>query len=149
VVALFFELFYFQTHWGRLPFAKKSIVVWLHYCFLRLSCLFCWKMGSSSSFKILRSSSIFKNIEVVFHISSCWLRIRMYNKNRLHRLPRTAWNVMIPGGGVVVVVVFLPNIIPPQLKLLFWVVCVGCVKPLCLDEHVLMSHQANESRVWV
>ena len=62
-------------------------------------------LSSSSIFKKLRMPSIFKNIEVVFHISSSWVRIRQHTKNQLPRLPRTAQIVMIPGvvwcGGVV------------------------------------------------
>ena len=56
----------FSKTWGRLPFSKK----------LR-----------SSSCKKMRSSSIFKNCEVVFHISSSWVRIRLLTKNQLPRLP--------------------------------------------------------------
>jgi hypothetical protein len=37
--------------------------------------------------KKLRSSSIFKDIEVVSHISSTWVRIRLDTKKQLHRLP--------------------------------------------------------------
>ena len=70
----------------------------------------------------MRSSSIYKNIEVVFHISSSWVRIRLHTENQPPRLPGTALIAMIPGvvvwwcggGGVVVWcgVVFLPTIIP-------------------------------------
>ena len=34
----------------------------------------------------MRSSSIFKNIEVVFHITSSWVRIRLHTKNQLPKL---------------------------------------------------------------
>jgi hypothetical protein len=46
-------------------------------------------------------SSIFKNIEVVFHISSGWVKIRLHTKNQLPMLPGTALIVMTPwcGGG--------------------------------------------------
>ena len=43
----------------------------------------------------MRSSSIFKNIEV--HISSRWVKIRLYTENQLLRLSRTALIVMTPG----------------------------------------------------
>ena len=46
-----------------------------------------------------------KNIEVVFHISSSWVKIRLHTENQLLRLSRTALIVMIPGVVVVVVVV--------------------------------------------
>jgi hypothetical protein len=52
----------------------------------------------------------FEKIEVVFHISSNWVRIRLYTENQLPRLPRTALIVMTPG---VVVVFFLLIIRPP------------------------------------
>jgi hypothetical protein len=56
--------------------------------------------------KKLRLSFILKNIEVVFHISSNWVRIRLQTENQLPRLPRTALIVMTPG---VVVVLFTDN----------------------------------------
>ena len=40
--------------------------------------------------KNLRSTSIFKNIEVVFHISSSWVNIRLHAKHLCPRLFRTA-----------------------------------------------------------
>ena len=46
-----------------------------------------------------------KKIEVVFHISSSWVKIRLHTENQLPGLPRTALNVMTPwwvvwcGGG--------------------------------------------------
>ena len=48
-----------------------------------------------------------KKIEVVFHISSGWVKIRLHTENQLPRLPRTALIVISPGvvvvwcGGVV------------------------------------------------
>ena len=33
-----------------------------------------------------RSSSIFKNIEVIFHISSSWVGIKLHTKNQVPRL---------------------------------------------------------------
>ena len=56
----------------------------------------------------MRSSSTLKNIEVVFHILSCWVKIRLHTENQLPRLPQTVPIVIIPGvvvwwcgGGVV------------------------------------------------
>ena len=54
----------------------------------------------------MRSCSIFEKMKVVFHISSCWVIIRLHTKNQLPRLPGTALNV-ITSDVVVVVVVFL------------------------------------------
>ena len=66
--------------------------------------------------KKMRLSSIFKNIEVVFHILSSLVIIRLHTKNQPPKLPATALNVMtLPWwwcGGL-----FLPIIIPPQQKL--------------------------------
>jgi hypothetical protein len=59
------------------------------------------KLKSSSVFylvkKKLRSSSLFKKNEVIFHISSSWVKIRFHTKNQLPRLPKTTQIVMIPG----------------------------------------------------
>ena len=49
-----------------------------------------------------RPSSINKKNEVVFHISSSWVKIRLHNGNQLPGLPGSALNVM--GPSVVVVV---------------------------------------------
>ena len=57
------------------------------------------KLRSSSIWKTLRSSSIFKNIEVVFHNSSSWVKIRLHTKNQLSGLPGSALKVCV-GGGV-------------------------------------------------
>jgi hypothetical protein len=46
-----------------------------------------------------------KTVEVVFHISSSWVKIRLHTKNQLPKLPGTALNVMTPDVVVVVVVV--------------------------------------------
>jgi hypothetical protein len=35
-------------------------------------------------------SSFFKKIKVVFHVSSCWVKIRLYTENQIPRLPGTA-----------------------------------------------------------
>ena len=105
-------IFHFQKKWVRLPFPNK----W--------GCLpFPKKLRSSSIWNFFSSSSIFQNIEVVFLISSYWVNIRLHTENQLPKLSRTVLIVM--GPSVVVVwwwcggVVFLPIIIPPQLKL-FW-----------------------------
>ena len=65
----------------------------------------------------MRSSSNFKNFEVVFLLkkisrsSSIFLqvKIRLHTENKLPRLPRTALFVMSPGGGMVVVWLFLTD----------------------------------------
>ena len=44
------------------------------------------KLGHLPFSKKLRSSSILKNIEVVFHFSSSLVRIRLHTKNQLPRL---------------------------------------------------------------
>ena len=49
----------------------------------------------------MRSSSIFKNIEVVFHISSSWVKIRLHTENQLPGLPGSALKVSVVGLGVV------------------------------------------------
>ena len=67
----------FNKYWGRLPFSKN------------------W--GRLPFSKNLRSSSIFKNIDVVFHISSSWVKIRLHTKNQLCGLPGSAKDVMGPG----------------------------------------------------
>jgi hypothetical protein len=36
-------------------------------------------------------------VEVVFHISSSWVMIRLHTKNQLPKLPRTALIVISPG----------------------------------------------------
>jgi hypothetical protein len=51
----------------------------------------------------LRSSSIFKNIEVIFHISSSWVKIRLHTENLLPELPGGALTIFVGWGGVVVV----------------------------------------------
>jgi hypothetical protein len=59
----------------------------------------------------LRSSSIFKNIELVFHNSYSWVKIRFHTENQLPfvwgggRVVVVGWG---GGGGVVVVVVWVP-----------------------------------------
>ena len=72
-------VFHFQKDWGRLPFSKN--------------------LGRLPFSKKLRSSSVFKNVDVVFHISSSWVKIRLHTKNQLPRLSRTAVIVIIPGVG--------------------------------------------------
>jgi hypothetical protein len=56
--------------------------------------------------KKMRSSSIFKNIKVVFHISSSWVKIKLHTENQLPGLPGGALTVCVGwgGGGVVMVV---------------------------------------------
>ena len=48
-------------------------------------------------------SSIFKNIDVVFHISSSWVKIRLYTENQLPRLPGSGLKCNGTRCGVVVV----------------------------------------------
>ena len=48
-----------------------------------------------------QSNTIKRNIEVVFHISSSWVKIRLHTENQLLRLSRTALIVMKPGVVVV------------------------------------------------
>ena len=74
------------------------------------------KLGLLPFSKKVRSSSISKKnwgrlpfskkIEVVFHLYSSWVEIRLHTKNQPPRLPWTAQIVIIPGvvcwcGGVV------------------------------------------------
>ena len=70
-------------------------------------------MRSSSIWKKGRLSTIWKTIEVVFHIYSIWFQISLHAKNQLTLLPTTALIVMGP-SVVVVCVVFLPIIILPH-----------------------------------
>ena len=70
-------------------------------------------MRSSSIWKKGRLSTIWKTIEVVFHIYSIWFQISLQAKNQLTLLPTTALIVMGP-SVVVVCVVFLPIIILPH-----------------------------------
>jgi hypothetical protein len=46
-----------------------------------------------------KSSSIFKNIEVVFQISSRWVKIRLHAVNQLPGLPGSGLKVSVGGGG--------------------------------------------------
>ena len=48
------------------------------------------------------SSSIKKNLEVVFHISSSWVKIRLHTENQLPGLPGSALKASVGVGGVVV-----------------------------------------------
>ena len=64
------------------------------------------KFRTSSIYKKIRLSSIFKNIEVVFHISSSWVKIRLHTENQLPRLSGSALKVRL-GGGVMVQLVTL------------------------------------------
>ena len=56
-------------------------------------------LRSSSIRKKSRLSSIFKNIEVVFHNSSSWVKIRLYNENQRPGLPGSALKVCVGWGG--------------------------------------------------
>ena len=47
----------------------------------------------------MRSSSIFNNIEVVFHNSSSWVKIRLHTENQLPGLPENALKVCVGGVG--------------------------------------------------
>ena len=58
------------------------------YIFLGLSSTDQQKLGCLSFSNKLRSSSIFKRIEIVFHISSSLVEIMLHTKNHLPRLPR-------------------------------------------------------------
>jgi hypothetical protein len=58
------------------------------------------KYRSSSIWKKLKSSSIFKNIELAFHNSSSWVQIRLHTENQLPGLPGSALKVCVGGGGV-------------------------------------------------
>ena len=119
----------FKKNWGRLPFWKINKIVFQFKtgssCFkrqLRLYYIFKQNWGHLSFLKELRLSSIFNNIEVVFHISSSWVEIRMYTKNQLPRLPETAWIVMGPSvvvwcGG------FLADYNTTPTKLFCFVLC--------------------------
>ena len=49
---------------------------------------------------IIRSSFIFKNIEVVFHNSSSWVKIRLHTENQLPGLPGSALTVCEVVGGL-------------------------------------------------
>ena len=51
---------------------------------------------------ITRDATASKNIEVVFQISSSWVKIRLHTKNQLPMLSKNALIVMIPGVVVVV-----------------------------------------------
>ena len=62
----------------------------------------------------MRSSSIFEKIEVVFHISSSWVKIWLHTKNQLPRLHRTALIVIGLSAGVGVVW-FSYRLIIPEL----------------------------------
>jgi hypothetical protein len=55
--------------------------------------------------KKLRLSSIIQNIEVIFHISSSWVKIRLHTKYQLPRLPGSDFKCNQSGVVVVVVVV--------------------------------------------
>ena len=65
---------------------------------------------SSSIYKKNEFVFHFQNIEVIFHISSSWIKIRLHTKNQLPRLPITklrssswvAWKCLKSFCGVVV-----------------------------------------------
>ena len=59
-----------------------------------------WNSGKLRG-EFLRSSSIFKFFEVVFHILSCWIKIRLNTEIHLPRLP---WSCLKCNHIVVVVV---------------------------------------------
>ena len=50
-------------------------------------------LRSSTIFKRIRLSSIWKNIEVTFHISTSWVKIRLHTKNNLLMLSGSALKV--------------------------------------------------------
>ena len=79
-------LYYKVTRSGATTIVLIWIVSGCIFCFL-----FVW--GRLPFSKQLRSSSIFKQIEVVFHISSCWVEIMLHTKNHLHRLPRAKFRL--------------------------------------------------------
>ena len=64
-------------------------------------------MRLSSNWKKLRPSSIFKNIVVIFHILSSWVKISLHTKNQLPRLSRSALKVFL--GRVVQLTLSLPT----------------------------------------
>ena len=74
--------------------------------------------------KKLRSSSIFKNIEVAFHISSSWVKIRLHTKNQLPRLSGSAvvWCGWGGVGGPTNYLVY-PNLSWSWFRLRFWLGC--------------------------
>jgi hypothetical protein len=83
-----------------------------------------------------------KKIEVVFHISSSWVKIRLHTENQIPGLPRTDLNVMTPWCGGVVVVVwwwwfFLTdnNTTPTKVVLSCFGLLVG------LWQYLLLSHK--------
>jgi hypothetical protein len=72
----------------------KNIIVFTFNCFWLLyfvsGCLPFSKKRKSTSFnKKFEVAFHFQNIEVVFHISSSWVKIRLHTKNQLPRLPGT------------------------------------------------------------
>jgi hypothetical protein len=102
----------FEKNWSRLPFPE---MLRLSSIFANIEVVFNFQKywGRLPFSKILRLSSIFKNIEVMFHISSSWVVIRLDTKNQFPRLLWAALNVITWCG----VVFFLQIIIPPQQKL--------------------------------
>ena len=90
----------------------------------------------------IRLSSIFKNIEVFFHISSSWVKIRLHTENQLPGLPGSALKV-----SVVVVVVGQPITlsIPTRVE-----VELGCDKndilshPFCTGVQTNLKHPFKE-----
>jgi hypothetical protein len=50
--------------------------------------------------RLLRSASLFKNIEVFFYISSSWVKVRLHTENQLARLAGSAFKVSAGWGGL-------------------------------------------------
>jgi hypothetical protein len=96
-------VFLFQKNWGRLPLNKilrcVSYFIYLGqnnvaYRKLALGCL--EKIEVVILLKReLRSSSIFKNIEVIFHIFSSWVKLRLHTENQLPGLPGISLKVCV------------------------------------------------------
>ena len=105
---------YEVVNWGRLPFSKKirSSSIFKNIIIFTFNYLVAFFFEVVFNLKKkFRSASFFKYIEVIFHILSSLVIIRLHTKNQPPRLPGTALNVMIPAwcGGVVVVVFLTDN----------------------------------------
>jgi hypothetical protein len=99
------------------------------------------KLRSSSIWKKLRSSSIKQNIEVIFHNSSSWVKIRLHTENQLPGSPGSALKVCVVGwwggGG------FHSIMWSPQLRLGLELGCdnfMGIQYTILLDNLLMTDH---------
>ena len=95
-----------EKNWAHLPFKKNK----KNINFKKYEVIFHLKKNEVV-FEKFRSSSIFMKIEVISHISSSWVKIKLHTRNQLPSLPRTAI-ILMKIEVVVVLWFFLTDKVP-------------------------------------